>query len=214
MGPSSVLSRGKLRPSKVQGMVGPSVWLALALSSEYPSCSPLPPVSRGEKGGVRVSHRGTLLQGRSAPAQDGGRGRCSTGEGSPAPSTCPGGFLGNCLQSNYERPPTHQVDLLQPECPHAVPSAAVPKVRTPPGCTHTLVPNQHFLYPTWSPKKAECRRLRSPKSPMEPQLLDSAGPALGRRDGGGGREYCACADGVGVATPLGRGDWRLLSMEV
>lgn len=39
--------------------------------------------------------------------------------------------------------------------------------------------------PTWSPKKAECRRLRSPKSPMELRLLDSAGPALGRKDGGG-----------------------------
>lgn len=62
-------------------------------------------------------------------------------------------------------------------CLQSGPHLAVP--------THTLVPDQDSLYPTWSPKKAECRRLRSPKSPMELRLLDSAGPALGRRDGGG-----------------------------
>lgn len=42
--------------------------------------------------------------------------------------------------------------------------------------------------PTWSPKKAECSRLSSPKSPMEPRPpRTSPRPALGRSGKGGGR---------------------------
>lgn len=91
------------------------------------------------------------------------------------------------------------------------PRAAIPRVRTSPDSPHTLISDQDSLHPTWFPKKVECSRLRSPKSPMElrpPGQRAPRPPPQGWKGAGVLRLRAQTGAGGGV-TPLLGDDPRL-----
>ncbi|KAK2086867.1 hypothetical protein P7K49_032774 [Saguinus oedipus] len=118
--------------------------------------------------------------------------------GAPSPANPPGCFPGNRLHGDCTRPPT----LQPPLAPSCAPRRRARRSRgvDPAPFPHCLEPSPAARppRPTWSPKKAECSRLRSPRSPMEQrQPRTSRAPPLGRQGGGAGRG----PRGAGGVTP-------------
>lgn len=157
-----------------------------------PSVLPRPAgLPRREKGEERVSCRGMLPQGRPAPAQDGGGVAAVQGRGTQPYATAQEVSLATVSRATMKDPRpiklvTSSMSVLY--CPRV----AIPTVRTSPDSPHTLISDQDSLHPTWFPKKVECSRLRSPKSPMELRPPGQRAPRPPPQ-GWKGREYCACA---------------------
>lgn len=190
-GPSSLVSTGKLRPIKCKAWSGPAPCTGWSLSSA-PAAALCSQICWSPERRERVSCGEMLSQGRPAPAQDGGGGSQQYRGGEASPMHMLRQFPWQLSPEQLRKTPDPPSQLVPAS---TVPGAVTPTVKTPPSCPDPLISDRKSLHPTWSPKKAECRRLRSPKSPMERPRQDSRHPALGRRDrrGWGEGRYCACA---------------------